>query len=49
MMEAMRSSETLVVARATRRSIPVDAIPHSQRRENLKLLIIIIIKLKNFE
>jgi hypothetical protein len=34
MMEAIRSSETSYLARATRRNIPKDTILHSHRREN---------------
>jgi hypothetical protein len=36
MMEDIRSSETPIISKATRRHIPDDVILHSHRSENLK-------------
>jgi hypothetical protein len=37
-MEAIRSSETSVHTRSTRRHVPEDGIVHSHRRENLRVI-----------
>jgi hypothetical protein len=36
MTEALSTSETSILTRATRRNVPEDTILHSHRRENLK-------------
>jgi hypothetical protein len=40
-MKAIRSSETSVLTRVTRRNILVDGILHSHRRENLKSCVVL--------
>jgi hypothetical protein len=47
MMEALRSSDTSILTRATRRHIPEDNILHSHSRENLKSYIALTARLGN--
>jgi hypothetical protein len=46
-MEALLSSETLVLARATQSYIPEDGILHGHRRENILLYVDYLMRLED--